>query len=111
MGQRQNEFERVAMPHLESLLRFACRLAPNRSAAHDLVQETCLQAWRAFDRLRPDSNVRAWLFRILSNTSLGEYRKSKRSLQLVPLVEGRDARSTTSIEESLERATGSGSSA
>jgi RNA polymerase sigma-70 factor (ECF subfamily) len=101
MGVRQNEFEKVAMPHLEPLLRFARRLAPDRSAAHDLVQETYLQAWRAFERLRPDSNVRAWLFRILINASRAEGRKSKRSLQVVPLGGGRDARSATSTEESL----------
>jgi RNA polymerase sigma-70 factor (ECF subfamily) len=101
MSERQNEFERVAMPHVESLLRFARRLAANRSVAQDLVQETYLQAWRAFDRLRPDSNVRAWLFRILINTYRGEGRKSKRSLQLTPLGEGREARAASGIEESI----------
>jgi len=101
MGERQNEFERVAMPHVDSLLRFARRLAQGPYTANDLVQETYLQAWRAFDRLRPDSNVRAWLFRILVNTARGEGRKAKRSLQLAPLVEGRSARAAIAIEESL----------
>jgi RNA polymerase sigma-70 factor (ECF subfamily) len=77
-------------------------LAPNRSAANDLVQETCLQAWRAFDRLRPDSNVRAWLFRILINTWRGEGRKAKRSLQLAAFCEEASPRSTPSVEESVE---------
>ncbi len=102
MAVRQDEFERVAMPHIPSLLRFACRLAGNRSAANDLVQETCLQAWRAFDRLRPGSNVRAWLFRILINTSRDEGRKAKRSLQLTSYFRSANPLSTPSAEESVE---------
>ncbi len=102
MGERQNEFERVAMPHLASLLRFARRVAPNPSAANDLVQETYLQAWRAFGNLRTDSNLRAWLFRILINASRGEGRKASRSLRLVSLDHGYDARAENSLEESFE---------
>jgi RNA polymerase sigma-70 factor, ECF subfamily len=102
MGERQDEFERVAMPHVASLLRFARRLAANRSAANDLVQETCLRAWRAFDGLRPGSNVRAWLFRILINTSRGEGRKAKRSLELASFCREANPRSMPSVEESVE---------
>ena len=102
MGERQDEFERVAMPHVASLLRFARRLTANRSAANDLVQETCLRAWRAFDGLRPGSNVRAWLFRILINTSRGEGRKAKRSLELASFCREANPRSMPSVDESVE---------
>ena len=90
MSDRQAEFERVALPHLEGLLRFARRLAKDPSSARDLVQETFLQAWRAFARLRPDSNVRAWLFRILVNVHRGEGRKARRmpEVSLLPEASG-----------------------
>jgi RNA polymerase sigma-70 factor (ECF subfamily) len=64
---RQDEFERVAIPHSRSLLRVARRLARDRAVADDLVQETLLSAWRGFDRFQPGTNARAWLFRILLN--------------------------------------------
>jgi RNA polymerase sigma-70 factor (ECF subfamily) len=102
MGGRQTEFERVAMPHVESLLRFARRMSrSSRARADDLVQETYLQAWRAFGRLRPDSNVRAWLFTILINTIRGEGRKAQRSVELLPLNLHSAVASRESAEESL----------
>ena len=80
MSERQVEFERIALPHLRSLARFARRLSGSAASADDLVQETCLRAWRAFggfDRLNP----RAWLFRILINTHRDEGRR-RRSLYI-----------------------------
>ena len=77
MSQRQEEFERTALPHLRSLLRFARRLSRNLPEAEDLVQETYLQAWRNFDRFETGTNVRAWLFRILLNAQLQRARKVK----------------------------------
>jgi RNA polymerase sigma-70 factor (ECF subfamily) len=101
MGGRQDDFERAALPHLESLLRFARRLVGGRAGSHDLVQETYLHAWRAFGRLRPNSNVRAWLFQILINTFRGQGRKAKRSLELAPLSVVWQGRTESSVEESL----------
>jgi len=75
VGQRQDEFERVAMPHSRSLLRVARRLASDPAQAEDLVQETLLSAWRGFHQFRPGTNARAWLFRILMNTYHGQGRK------------------------------------
>ena len=77
MGRRNDEFERVALPHAPSLLRFALRLARNRPNAEDLVQEALLLAWRAFPRFEPGSNARAWLFRILINLFLSQGRKAR----------------------------------
>jgi len=98
MSDRQAEFERVALPHLEGLLRFARRLAKDPSSARDLVQETFLQAWRAFARLRPDSNVRAWMFRILINVHRGEGRKARRRPDVSTLP---NKWAESSVEESV----------
>jgi RNA polymerase sigma-70 factor (ECF subfamily) len=77
VSHRQDEFERTALPHLRSLLRFARRLSGSVSAAEDLVQEAYLQAWRGFDRFETGTNVRAWLFRILLNAHLQHRRKAR----------------------------------
>jgi RNA polymerase sigma-70 factor (ECF subfamily) len=60
-------FENEALPHLESLLRTAVRMSGDRARAEDAVQETYLRAWRSFSTYQPDTNCRAWLFRILLN--------------------------------------------
>ena len=64
---RQDEFERVAMPHSPSLLRVARQLARDAPAAEDLVQDTLLRAWRSFDQFQTGTNAKAWLFRIMFN--------------------------------------------
>jgi RNA polymerase sigma-70 factor (ECF subfamily) len=61
----REEFNDMAMPHVAALLRTATRLCGNRDAGEDLVQETCLQAWRSFGRFEPGTNCRAWLYKIL----------------------------------------------
>ncbi len=71
------EFERQAMPFLDSLYGTAYRLARNAEDAEDLVQETYLRAYRSFDQFRPGTNLKAWLFRILKNAFINEYRKRK----------------------------------
>src|SRR5215471_20981683 len=60
-------FESEALPHIESLLRTAVRMSGDRARAEDAVQETYLRAWRSFNTYQPDTNCRAWLFRILLN--------------------------------------------
>jgi len=83
VSQRQDEFERVALPHLRSLLRFARRLSGNMPAAEDLVQEAYLKAWRGFGQFESGTNIRAWLFRILLNVHRAQRRKI--GLPLSPL--------------------------
>jgi RNA polymerase sigma-70 factor (ECF subfamily) len=79
MGARQDEFERVAMPHSRSLLRVARRLTLDAAAAEDLVQETMLLAWRGFHQFRAGTNAQAWLFRILFNALHARGRKLRAS--------------------------------
>jgi RNA polymerase sigma-70 factor (ECF subfamily) len=96
---RQDEFERVAIPHTRTLLRVARRLTGKSSAAEDLVQETLLSAWRGFHQFRPDTNIRAWLFRILFNTFYGQGRKL--TATLVPISPAMAARSP-SADDAIE---------
>ena len=69
------QFERAAMPFLDSLYNTAYRLARNAEDAEDLVQETYLKAYRSFAQFTPGTNLKAWLFKILKNTFINEYRR------------------------------------
>ena len=60
-------FEALVLPHYGTLCRSALRLAGSQAEAEDLVQETLLRAYRAHERLTPESQVRPWLMRILYN--------------------------------------------
>ncbi len=67
------------MPHADALLRTAARMTRNSSDAEDLVQETYLKAYRFFDRFERGTNIRAWLFKIMTNLFINSYRdKAKR---------------------------------
>lgn len=84
-----SEFEREAMPYTESLLRAALRIVRDRAAAEDMVQETLLRAWRAFDQFERGTNCKAWLFRIMLNVSNRNRRKDRTTPSMIPL-EGRE---------------------
>ena len=71
-------FERDVREHLDVLRRGAFRMTHNNADAEELVQETLLKAFAAFGAFRPGTNLRAWLFRIMTNTHIGNYRKSMR---------------------------------
>jgi RNA polymerase sigma-70 factor, ECF subfamily len=72
---KAQEFERVALVHLDSLYRSALRLTQNRAEAEDLVQDACLRAFRSFHRFDPGTNCRAWLLTILRNAFLNLKRR------------------------------------
>ncbi len=82
---RRDEFERVAMPYTESLLRGALRITRDRAEAEDIVQETLLRAWRAFDQFERGTNCKAWLFRILLNISSKRRKKIQATPAMLPL--------------------------
>lgn len=79
-GERAREFEELALVHLDALYRSALRLTHNRAEAADLVQDTCLKAFRSFHRFDPGTSARAWLFTILRNTFLNRLRDSRREV-------------------------------
>ncbi len=62
-----DDFEQVALPHLNELYRTAVRFVADRAAAEDLVQETYMEAWKCFHRFQKGTNCRAWLYKILLN--------------------------------------------
>ena len=75
--QRRDEFERVALPHINALFNLALKLTRNRKDAEDLVQEAYLRAFRFFDSYEAGTQIKAWLYRILRNTFINRYRAAK----------------------------------
>jgi RNA polymerase sigma-70 factor (ECF subfamily) len=71
-------FERDVVSMRDPLYRHAFRLSQNREDAEDLVQETMMKAYAAFHTFQAGTNLKAWLFRILTNTYINGYRKKKR---------------------------------
>jgi RNA polymerase sigma-70 factor (ECF subfamily) len=71
-------FAELAMEHMPSLYSAALRMTRNPADAEDLVQETFLKAYRAFESFQEGTNLKAWLYKILTNTFINSYRASKR---------------------------------
>jgi RNA polymerase sigma-70 factor (ECF subfamily) len=80
---RRSDFEREALVHLDSLYGAAYRLTRNPRDAEDLVQDAVLRAYRFWDSFEKDSNCKAWLLRILTNTFINEYQRKKRSREVL----------------------------
>ena len=74
----QATFAEQAMPFMDQLYAHAMRMTRNAADAEDLVQETYLKGYRAFDSFKEGTNLRAWLFRILTNSYINNYRKKQR---------------------------------
>jgi len=75
----KQEFQEIALPHADSLYNFALRMTRNTRDAEDLLQDTFMRAFRFFHRFETGTNIRAWLFRILKNTYINNYRKVQRT--------------------------------
>jgi RNA polymerase sigma-70 factor (ECF subfamily) len=73
---RYRDFEKEALPHLDAVFNFALRMTGDEDDADDLVQETFMKAFRFFDKFEKGTNCRAWLFRILKNSYINDYRKA-----------------------------------
>ncbi|OGG54794.1 MAG: hypothetical protein A3F84_21780 [Candidatus Handelsmanbacteria bacterium RIFCSPLOWO2_12_FULL_64_10] len=95
-------FEALVLPHLDALYGAAVRMTRHRQDAEDLVQETCLRAYRFLDRLEDEGRCRAWLFRILTNTFINLYRRAQRAPETVALEEGETEVRASEGEVSLE---------
>jgi RNA polymerase sigma-70 factor, ECF subfamily len=74
----QADFERDAMEYAPQLFTAAMRMARNAADAEDLVQETFLKAYRAYGTFEEGTNLKAWLYRILTNTYINKYRRDAR---------------------------------
>lgn len=77
-------FERDALPLLDVIYAGAYRMTRNQADAEDLVQETFAKAYRAFRSFEEGTNLKAWLFRILTNTFINQYRKNQRGPAVDP---------------------------
>ena len=102
-------FALACMPHQAELYGVAMRIARDPDTAKDLVQETLLRAMVAWDSFEPGSNLRAWLFRILTNAFINGYRKRRRHQRFsterpgdaLTALYGRDQDHTDDLEETL----------
>src|SRR5437764_15215942 len=74
----QADFADLAMEHMPSLYTAALRMTRSPADAEDLVQETYLKAYRGFGGFQEGTNLKAWLYRILTNTFINMYRAKKR---------------------------------
>jgi RNA polymerase sigma-70 factor, ECF subfamily len=84
---RRARFERDAMPFLDQLYPAALRMTRNPADAEDLVQETYLKAFAAFHQFEEGTNLKAWLYRILTNTFINSYRRKQRQPVQAPTEE------------------------
>ena len=73
------DFEAAAMPFVDALYNTAYRMTRNPEDAEDLVQETYLKAYRYYDKFEEGTNFKAWLFKIMKNTFINNYRKRQQS--------------------------------
>ncbi len=86
----QATFADQAMPFMDQLYGAAMRMTRNPADAEDLVQETYLRAYRGFGSFQDGTNLKAWLYRILTNTFINSYRSKKRRPDETELDEGED---------------------
>ncbi|TNL98407.1 sigma-70 family RNA polymerase sigma factor [Corynebacterium tapiri] len=85
--ERAQRFEEEALPLLDTLYGGALRMTRNPQDAEDLVQETYLKAYKAFDSFKPGTNLKAWLYRIMTNSYINTYRKKQRQPAQTPTEE------------------------
>jgi len=105
--ERAARFERDAMPLLDQLYGAALRMTRHRADAEDLVQETYLKAYAAFGSFRSGTNLRAWMYRILTNAYINGYRHRQRQPARHPAEEITDwhlARAATHTPAGLRSA-------
>ena len=86
----QAEFSDLAMDYMSTLYSAALRMTRNPSDAEDLVQETYLKAYRAFGGFEAGTNLKAWLYRILTNTYINTYRAKKRRPEIADVEDVED---------------------
>jgi RNA polymerase sigma-70 factor, ECF subfamily len=85
--ERRTRFERDALPFVDQLYAAALRMTRNPADAEDLVQETFLKAFAAFHQFEEGTNLKAWLYRILTNTYINSYRRRQRQPIQAPTEE------------------------
>ncbi len=98
---RRQQFRQEALPHMDALYNHALSLTRDEASADDLVQETYLKAWRFWDSYTPGTSCKAWLFRILMNTYINQYRRKTRRPQEVDFADV-EGHSESKIEDTVK---------
>ena len=86
-NESRGEFEMLALEHVDALYSAALRLTRNERDAEDLVQDALVRAYRFFDKFERGTNIKAWLFKILTNTFINKYRRKAKERSVVEGVE------------------------
>src|SRR5271155_4393155 len=86
----QAVFSDLAMEYMPALYTAALRMTRNAADAEDLVQETYLKAYRSYGSFQEGTNLRAWLYRILTNTYINSYRAAKRRPEVTDVEDVED---------------------
>jgi len=84
---RHRRFEKEMMPYMDQLFNYATYLSGDREQASDLLQDTYMKAYRFFDKFETGTNAKAWLYRIMKNTYINEYRRTHRQPEIVEFDE------------------------
>lgn len=100
-AEKDAQFEKEFMPLIGSLYNFAYRLTLDEDDANDLVQETYLKAFRFFDSYEQGTNAKAWLFRILKNSFINEFRKKSKQPSKVDYQEVESFYNSDDVDENI----------
>jgi RNA polymerase sigma-70 factor (ECF subfamily) len=100
----RDQFEKVALVHLDAMYGLATRLTRNERDAEDLVQDTILRAYRFFDRFEAGTNCKAWLFKILHNVFINKYRRRVRDRELAGALAPDEGQGATVSAEAVAAA-------
>jgi len=100
-AEKDAQFEKEFMPLIDSLYNFAYRLTLDEDDANDLVQETYLKAYRFFNSYEQGTNAKAWLFRILKNSFINDFRKKSKEPSKVDYEEIESYYNSDDVDESI----------
>ena len=98
---REAIFEREFLPHIDSMYNFAYRITFDEDDAKDLVQETYLKAFRFIDSFQEGTNAKAWLFRILKNSFINDFRKKSKEPAKVDYQEVESFYNSDEVDETI----------
>ncbi len=99
--QKEEVFEREFLPHINSMYNFAFRLTFEEDDAKDLVQDTYLKAFRFIDSFEQGTNAKAWLFRILKNSFINDFRKKSKQPSKVDYNEVESYYNSEDVDETI----------
>jgi RNA polymerase sigma factor (sigma-70 family) len=98
---KDEQFEKEFMPYVDALYNFGFRLTLDEDDANDLVQETYMKAYRFFESYEPGTNAKAWLFRILKNSFINDFRKKSKEPAKVDYQEVETYYNSDDIDEKI----------